>query len=66
MNALIHKKYGAVVAYTPEPFQTAEHFVSTNATSVNGEPIVKGSIIICPYCHDNVRIFHMRQKDLSK
>ena len=65
MNAIIHKKCGAVVAYSDHQLESGEQMFSSKFKTVNGAKVVNGSIILCPFCHDHVSIFDMRQKDLA-
>ncbi len=65
MNAIIHKKCGAVVVYSDHLLESNEGMFSSKFKTVNGGKVVKGSVILCPFCHDTVRISDMRQKDLA-
>ncbi len=65
-NALIHKKCSSVVAYADRMYETGDKIESRHLKSITGKDIPERAIIICPFCHDNVRTYEMRQKDLEE
>jgi hypothetical protein len=65
-NALIHKKCSSVVAYANRLYESGDKIESKHLQSVTGKDIPLGAIIICPFCHDNVRMWEVRQKDLDE